>query len=105
SWPLLGELRGLDQRCVLRCGLCADEWDFPRLRCPFCGTTDHRQLGYFHLEGEEEKHRAATCAACGGYVKMIATLFPLKPPRLLAADVASLHLDLAAAERGLGVPE
>src|SRR5262249_24474050 len=36
SWPLLGEYRGLEQRRVLRCGLCAAEWELPRLLCPFC---------------------------------------------------------------------
>jgi hypothetical protein len=45
-----------------------------------------------------------TCDACRGYVKMVATLAPLNAPRLLAADTATLHLDLAAAERGLGPP-
>jgi hypothetical protein len=28
---------------------------------------------------------------------------PLSPPQLLAADVATLHLDLAASERGYGI--
>lgn len=100
SWPLLGEFRGLEQTRFLRCGLCATAWEFPRLRCAFCGTADHRQLGYFHAEGEEGKYRAATCDACNGYVKMLSTLMTLAPPQLLVADVATMHLDLAAAERG-----
>jgi FdhE protein len=100
SWPLLGEFRGLEQTRFLRCGLCAADWEFARLACPFCGTRDHRQLGYFHVEGEEARQRAATCNACRGYVKMRATLTPLKPLELLVADAATLHLDLAAAERG-----
>lgn len=102
SWPLLGEFRGLEQTRVLRCGLCATAWEFPRLRCAFCSTTDHRQLGYFHAEGEEGKYRAATCDVCRGYVKMLSTLTALSPPQLLVADVATMHLDLAAAERGFG---
>jgi FdhE protein len=100
SWPLLGEFRGLEQIRYLRCGLCAADWEFPRLRCPFCGTRDHRQLGFFHVEGEEARQRAATCDACRGYVKMRATLAPLAPVQLLVADVATVHLDLAAAQRG-----
>jgi FdhE protein len=100
SWPLLGEFRGLEQTRFLRCGLCASEWEFPRLRCPFCDNRDHRQLGYFHVEGEEDKQRAATCDACRGYVKMVSTLARLSGPRLLLTDMATLHLDLAAAERG-----
>jgi FdhE protein len=100
SWPLLGEFRGLEQIRFLRCGLCASGWEFPRLRCPFCGTDDHRQLGYVGVENEEGKRRAATCSACRGYVKMVATLGPLPGPRLLVADLATTHLDLIAAERG-----
>src|SRR5207302_1109892 len=105
SWPLLGEFRGLEQTRFLRCGLCATGWEFPRLRCPFCGTRDHQQLGYFHVEAEEGKYRAATCSVCRGYVKMLSTLTELSPPRLLAADLATMHLDLIAAERGNLIPD
>ena len=52
-WPKLGEFRGLEQTRWLRCGLCAAEWEVPRVRCFFCGTRDHRQLGYLHLDGED----------------------------------------------------
>jgi FdhE protein len=100
SWPLLGEFRGLEQVRVLRCGLCAAGWEYPRLGCPYCGTRDHERLGFLHVEGEESQRRAATCAECRGYVKMVATLTPLSAPGLLAADAATLHLDLAAAVRG-----
>jgi FdhE protein len=100
SWPLLAEFRGLEQIRFLRCGLCASEWEFPRLLCPFCGNRDHRRLGYFHAEGEESSRRAATCDDCGGYVKTVATLAALSESALLVADLATLHLDLAAAERG-----
>jgi FdhE protein len=100
SWPLLGEFRGLEQLRFLRCGWCAAEWEFPRLRCPFCGQRDHHLLGYLHVEGEEARHRATTCEECHGYVKMVTALSALSGPRLLVADVATMHLDLAAAERG-----
>jgi FdhE protein len=104
SWPLLGEFRGLEQQRVLRCGLCAAGWETPRLRCPYCATTDHEQLGYFFVEAEEGKYRVTTCSSCRGYVKMVSTLSELSPPRLLVADVATLHLDLAAADRGFATP-
>src|SRR5262249_14483905 len=103
SWPLLGEFRGLEQLRFLRCGFCAAGWEVPRLRCAFCSTTNHQQLGYFFVESEDGKHRATTCSACRGYVKMVSTLDGLPPPRLLVADVATLHLDLAAIDRGFMV--
>jgi FdhE protein len=104
SWPLLGEFRSLEQVRLLRCGLCAAEWEFARLRCPFCGTRDHEVLGYLAVDGEDTRYRAATCDACRGYVKMVATLAALTGPGLLVADVATLHLDLVAAEHGYGPP-
>jgi FdhE protein len=100
SWPLLGEFRGLDQSRFLRCGLCASGWEVPRLWCPYCGSRDHEQLGFLHGEGEEAKYRAALCDDCRGYVKMVSTLSALPPLPLLVADAVTLHLDLAAAERG-----
>jgi FdhE protein len=100
SSPRFGEFRGLEQTRWLRCLLCAAAWEFPRLRCPFCGTTDHRRLGYLHVEGEENRLRAATCDDCRHHLKMQSTLTALTPPHLLVADLATLHLDLIAADRG-----
>lgn len=104
SWPLLGEFRGLDQGRYLRCGLCATGWEVPRLFCPFCGCRDHERLQFLFCEGEEAKYRAATCDACRGYVKMVSALSALPPLHLLAADALTLHLDLAAGDRGYVVP-
>jgi FdhE protein len=103
SWPLLGEFRGLEQNRFLRCGFCTASWKVPRLLCPFCENRDHRSLGYLSLEGDETKYRINTCESCRGYVKMLSTLMPLSAPELLAADVATMHLDLAAAQRGYAV--
>jgi FdhE protein len=100
SWPLLAEIRGLEQLRFLRCGLCAAEWSYPRLGCPFCGCRDHRQLGFFHVAREENRYRVATCEACRGYVRTTNTLAALTPVQLLVADLATLHLELAAADRG-----
>jgi FdhE protein len=104
SWPLLAELRGLDQARWLRCGLCTASWEVPRLLCPFCESRDHRVLGFVHVEGEEATRRATTCDVCRGYVKAVATLAELSPPRLLVADLATVDLDLIAAERGYASP-
>jgi FdhE protein len=98
--PLLGEFRGLDQSRYLRCGLCAASWDVARQWCPLCNNHDHEQLSFLHRDGEESRCRAAVCDACRGYVKMLSSLSQLPPLSLLVADAATLHLDLAAAERG-----
>lgn len=99
SWPLLGEHRGLEQTRVLRCGLCAGEWAVDRLLCPFCGSRDHADLSYLHVEDQDQR-RAATCERCHGYIKTLATLAPIPPIELIAHDLATLHLDMLALERG-----
>jgi FdhE protein len=101
NWPLLAEFRGLEQTRYLRCGHCAAEWSLARLHCPFCGNRDHRRLGFLYADGEQSRYRAATCDDCGGYVKTVSSLQPLAGLQLFAADVATLHLDLAAAHGSL----
>lgn len=100
SPPLLAEFRGLDQSRFLRCGLCAASWEVARQWCPACGTRDHEALGFLSKEGEENRYRVATCDACRSGIKTLSTLSALPPLMLLVADAATLHLDLAAAERG-----
>jgi FdhE protein len=98
--PLLGELRGLEQDRWLRCGWCATAWPFPRLACPWCGNRDHRTLGWLQAEEQTESGRLAVCDECRGGIKMLTTLTALSAPALLAADAATLHLNLAAGRSG-----
>jgi FdhE protein len=103
SWPLLGEHRGLDQTRFLRCGLCAAEWPVDRLLCPYCGSNNHEDLGYLHVEGADQQ-RAVTCERCRGYIKVLASLAAIPPLELMVHDLATIHLDLIAVERGFGAP-
>jgi FdhE protein len=105
GFPKLGEFRGLEQVRWLRCGLCAAQWQLSRLRCPYCDNRDHHLLGYLHVEAEERQFRAATCDQCGHYTKMVSVLTPLSPPQLLVTDLATVHLDLLAADKGFRPPE
>jgi FdhE protein len=100
AWPVLAEQRGLEQFRHLRCGLCASSWEVDRLLCPFCANRDHLLLGYLQVEGEEQKQRVATCDACQGYLKLRATLTPLTTPQILVEELAMMHLDLIALEKG-----
>ncbi len=103
SWPLLAEHRGLEQLRYLRCRLCASEWQVDRLLCPFCGSREHDELGYLQVEGADHE-RAATCESCRGYLKVLASLAPLAPLDLVVQDLATLHLDMIAIERGYMAP-
>jgi FdhE protein len=104
SPPVLAEFRGLDQSRFLRCGLCAASWEAARQWCPACGTRDHDALGFLARDGEENRYRVATCDACKTGIKTLSTLSTLPPLMLLVADAATLHLDLAAADRGYTGP-
>lgn len=105
SWPLLGEFRGLELTRFLRCGLCAGQWEYDRLACPFCDNRIHQDIKHWSVEGEEAKYRAMSCERCRGYVKQISTLAPIPAPQLLVVDLATLHLDLIALERNYSPPQ
>lgn len=99
AWPLLGEYRGLELARMLRCGLCASEWEIDRLVCPVCDNRVHQDLLNLAVEGEETHQRAVACARCHTYVKQISTLAPIPAPQLVVHDLETLHLDLIAADR------
>jgi FdhE protein len=103
SSPILGEIRGLEQDCHLRCGWCASDWRFARVACTHCETRDHHHLQAFHVEGKENRERVNCCDACRGYLKTVFALDPLNEADLLVRDLATVHLDLLAAERAYGV--
>jgi FdhE protein len=104
AWPVLAEQRGLEQWRYLRCGLCASSWEVDRLLCPFCTTRDFHVLGYLQVEGEEPRQRVATCDACQSYLKLRSTLTPLTTPQLLVEEIALVHLDLIAMDKGYSPP-
>ena len=99
SRPLLAESRGLDQRIAHRCGLCAADWPGERLRCPSCGESGSKALHYSFVEGEQDRCRLAHCDACRYDWKVVSTLTALSPPAIIVADLATVHLDLLAADR------
>jgi FdhE protein len=109
AWATLAEARGLEGARRLRCGRCGGDWRAEWLRCPFCGTDEHARLrGLVGATGESR--RADGCAACGAWVKTIATLGTSTVGELRLLDLATVDLDVAALERdwsrpaGLGAP-
>lgn len=104
SRPLLAESRGLEQRIHYRCGLCAADWPGERLRCPSCGEADSKALHRSFVEGEQDRCRLGHCEACLYDWKVVSTLTPLSPPAMIVADLATVHLDLLAADGRGGSP-
>ncbi|MBV9579395.1 MAG: formate dehydrogenase accessory protein FdhE [Chloroflexi bacterium] len=104
GWPLLAEMPEGERAPSLRCAACASAWAVQRPMCPYCGNTDAQTtLKTLTLDGQARFH-ALLCDRCTGYLKAGRT-FESPPAELLAVDdVASLHLDLAAIERGYRRP-
>lgn len=84
----------------LRCGMCGADWSFPRLRCMYCGNSRQDTLSYLYSEGQRDKVRIEVCDECGGYLKVVTSFSPLSPEMLPVEDLATLHFDFIAQERG-----
>lgn len=96
SAPLAGLVQASDRRRWLCCGLCAAEWNLPRVRCACCGRDD--DLAYFGTEGDRGV-RAEACGRCRAYVKLFDEAHrPGAEPA--ADDAATLALDLVLAAGG-----
>ncbi|HYK82728.1 MAG TPA: formate dehydrogenase accessory protein FdhE [Gemmatimonadales bacterium] len=105
AWPVLAEYAGLERQRRLRCGRCGTAWAVPVLRCAFCDETHHEHLGYLQPEGTDEMRKVEVCHTCKGYLKGLATVRPLAPWAILLDDLGTVHLDVAALERGLQRPQ
>ena len=100
SLPLLAELRDNHLSKHLRCGHCGADWPFRRLQCLYCGNEDHLTLGFLYEEPRSDTLRVEVCDRCRGYLKVIVSFAPTPPEHLPVQDLATLHLDYIAEERG-----
>jgi FdhE protein len=105
STATLAELQGNDQEKHLRCGSCGSDWRTRRLQCMHCGNEDHKTLRYLYAEDQRERMHVEACDRCHGYLKVISAFTPTPAEMLPVEDLATLHLDYIARERGYGRPE
>jgi len=99
SAPVAGLVLGDDKLRYLSCSLCGSEWNLTRIQCWSCRTTGGIQ--YLGVAGDGGAIKAEACTPCGSYLKIFyLEKMPLAEP--LADDVASLTLDLLAAQEGWG---
>jgi len=105
AWPVLAEYSGLERQRQLRCGRCGTGWAIPSLRCVFCDETHHDHLGYLTPEASDQMRKIEICNTCHGYLKALTTIRPLAPWAVLLDDLMTVHLDVAALERGYHRPE
>jgi len=79
------------------CSMCGTMWNYPRIKCTLCGST--QGIAYQEIAGEPVTVKAETCESCRGYVKILhQNNDPLVDP--LADDAATLALDLLVRELG-----
>ena len=96
--PYLARLEKDGSR-TLACGLCGQEWRFPRLQCPFCGTDDRSVLSYLSAE-DGTGYRIDVCGLCRHYIKTVDSREFEEVLPLELVDLLTQHLDLVARERG-----
>ena len=99
SEPKIGELREEEGRRFLFCSQCGFEWNFMRIKCPFCGNEEQRTLAYFTVE-DDEMHRVDVCNACKRYIKTVDSRAAKSEANLEVEAIATLHLDMLASEEG-----
>jgi FdhE protein len=95
----MAQLVGADQgrRRFLCCGCCGTRWQYLRTGCPFCQNAEDQRLAILKVEGEGGL-RIDYCKSCEGYLK---TYDGEGSETVLLADWTSIHLDVAACDRGL----
>jgi len=102
SWPDIAYLDEQGTR-MLHCELCGFEWNYPRIKCPFCENSDSKELGYF-MSQEEKGLRVDFCKKCNVYIKTIDLRVAEAPAPLELENLITLHLDMLAHEQGFTTP-
>jgi hypothetical protein len=96
--PDFAALEGEGGARRLLCGRCDCEWSFARTGCPFCGTSDARQLAYY----AEGRYRLYVCDGCHGYLKTLDRRETWGDTPLPVERVLAVGLDVAATRAGWG---
>jgi FdhE protein len=102
SLPSLGLLKEEVGKRYLLCSYCGFQWRIDRLICPFCNNKEQQSLHYLFGEGEEA-YRIDLCEKCHQYIKTI-DLRNLEESDPSLEDLATLHLDILASQKGYKRP-
>jgi FdhE protein len=102
SLPSLSLLKEEVGKRYLLCSYCGYQWRTDRISCPFCNNKEQGSLQYFYGEGEET-YRIDLCDKCHQYIKLI-DLRNMGESDLILEDLATLHLDILASQKGYKRP-
>ncbi len=98
SLPSLSLLKGEVGKRYSLCSVCGYEWRINRISCAVCGNKAPGTLQYFCGEGDEA-YRVDLCDECHHYIKTI-DYRNLEASDPFLEDLATLHLDVVAVEKG-----
>ena len=104
SCPICGgepDLAFLDEESGARhlvCSRCDSQWLFPRVRCPFCNSSEPRDIAYY--PSEDGRHRLYTCQGCKRYLKTVDLRKARRRVQLPVERIVTVALDVAAREEG-----
>ena len=102
SLPSLSLLKEEVGKRYLVCSFCGYQWRIDRMFCPFCNNKDQGSLHYLFAEGEEA-YRIDLCEKCHQYIKTI-DYRKLEEQDIVLEDLATLHLDILATQKGYKRP-
>ena len=100
--PQVAVLRDLPDavgRRSLTCSMCATEWRFQRLTCPYCGENEADNLPV-HTAESIAHVRVDACTTCSRYIKTV-DLRKEGNAVPLVDELAAVELDIWAQEQGL----
>lgn len=97
--PKIGEVREDEGTRYLFCNQCGFEWEYRRIKCPFCGNEEQQTLAYFTIE-EDDRYRVDVCNECKRYIKIVDFRDTRQKADLDVEDIATLHLDMLANDEG-----
>ena len=98
SAPILSILEDEGQRKLV-CSFCGHLWSAKRVDCPYCDSSQNKDLHYFYSEDEKDT-RVDLCDNCKKYFKTIDTRIAARliyPP---LEQISTVHLDIKAQEMG-----
>lgn len=104
NWPAMAEVCGVERSRYLRCAACGAAWAAHALSCPYCAMADHEQLASLVPQQGGSGSAIEACKRCLGYLKAFTRLRLSPAEALMPEDLASVELDLVAAERGYRRP-
>lgn len=102
--PAFGDLIE-DGRRRLACAVCGGDWIFARMRCPFCGETETKNLVRLEAgDAKEQGYIVSACRQCHGYLKELDRRVRWNGGPAALEDWGTPHLDLVATREGYWRP-